>query len=185
MDPRGLHQLADAALSGGAFPTCRQPEFIFPQIQQSPQLTHLVPQPLPAAHIPRTSPVQPLRSSANQIAANLVEQMTTLLNQFGFDVTPHEFPTPPMPPTPPQASPIPQPSTIAPSEFEPRRRPQPIPQNAYSSGVDEVRVSLPATGQRTGAIPNSFPPASTTTAPPPANSSRDWDHEDRDLLLKS
>ena len=73
-----------------------------------------------------------------------------------------------------QSAPASQPSTLALSECEPRQNPYPIPQTSQNSGVAGVRFTLPATGQRTKANPNSAPLAITTSTPPLPNQSESW-----------
>ena len=71
------------------------------------------------------------------------------------------------------------------SECERRRNPNLVSQTHKDSGVVGVRFTLPATGQRTGANPNSTPLATAASTPPLPPHKPEWDHDDRDLLLKS
>ena len=82
-----------------------------------------------------------------------------------------------------QLPPPSSPSTLALSECEPRQNPCSIHQISQESGVDGVRFTLPATGQRTGANPNPSPLATTTSTPTLPSRKPEWDHDDRDLLL--
>lgn len=64
-------------------------------------------------------------------------------------------------------------------------KPVPMPQTLQDSGVAGVWFTLPATGQRTGAYPNSTPLATTASTSQLPSHMSECDYDDRDFLLKS
>ena len=82
---------------------------------------------------------------------------------------------------PPKSSP----STLAQTECDPRQNLCSIHQISQDFGVDGVRFTLSATGQRTGANPNLSPLATTISTPTLPPRKPKWDQDDRDFLLQS
>ena len=197
MDSSSLHHLADVALSRGAssvVPDASE-RITSPRLRSCPLMPHIdtyfqlaveSPQPHNRAPAP-TFQIQSHPASADtrhqstleQTFADFIEQISAVLSRFELGI--HQLAQQQTS----QSSHQSPPTTLALSECELRRNPYPIPQTSQDSGFDAVRFTLPATGQRTGANPNPSPLATTTSTPPLPPRKPEWDHENRDLQLKS
>ena len=212
MDPRNLLHIADVVFSCGA-PANQPPNpFTIPtpsvtperfsashslhrshamphidmflqQNNQSPPPDNRAPAPTSQTRSPLASPDTRRHPIPEQFPDGLIEQFAAILGRFGLSVTelPPQTTSQSANPSPPSSPP----STLALSKCEPRRNPYPVPQTHQDSGVAGVRFTLPATGQRTGANPNSTPLVTAASASLLPSHKPKWDNDDRYLILKS
>ena len=192
MDSKNLLQLTDVALSRGApanqppsplrspttsittdrspapqtlrhFPSMPHINTFIQQNTQSPSFNR-APAPIPQTRSPPASPEIRRKQTLEQPPADFIEQISAVLSRFGLGI--HQLEPQQSLQAPYQSSPTSPPSTLALSECEPLQNQCPILQTPQDSGVAGVRVTLPATGQRTGANPNPSPLSTSTSTPP-------------------
>ena len=211
MESRTLHHIANVALSRGAPPNHRvENALTSPTALIVTDSIERLPEPQQVRHYPSMPHIDTFfkqntesqdalpQSVAEQFSADLIKQFSAIFARIGLGIhqlAPQSTSLPPPQPNSQRAhfqtSQLTQqlqqssPPILAISECKPRRNSRPIPQTSQDLGVDGVRFTLPATGQRTGANPNSSLLATTTSTSQLPPQKPEWDHDDRDLLLKS